>query len=483
MIRRLCSLLLIACSLSPFMLQAGEEIVTEFRPGSPQGREVLAHVPVKVLIAEFIDPQASGLGKSLGYMLWREALTAVHDQRGAGIIYAHTAGDIPLTNLLRQDYHLAAQEIARSQKSRIVMWGAVAEERGKVYIDSYLTLLPELIGESLTLTLESEGRPLPGFTTEISRSRYGFNQVRYPRERLFQRRVITRVDTRLRQRPSREAAVLTSLSAGTALQALDMHADWFQVVLDDGRTGWLNIGQLDIPPRSARIDGKRINVRSGPGQGHAVLRMMNLHGEYPLLDRRFVAGEGVWYRLRFPWGEGWVAASLTRPRFTLPAIQFMAGLQRYQLKNYGEAAAAFGRFVEESGERGSNVNLAAALALRGSSLLMSNVSSREARKAIMRAVALTPYDPLIYNLRMLSTLYAHGLFTTERSAQMVDDLERSLELAPRNPRTQTLLQALVALSRMQEPEYKALRHSFRMEAATRERLEDLRQSYLEAQRP
>ncbi len=478
MIRHLHILLLIIGSLTTFSAQAGEQIVGEFRPGMPQGREVLAHVPVKVLIAEFIDPQATGLGKSLSYMLWREALTAVHDQRGAGIIYAHTAGDTPLVNLLRQDYHLAAQEIARGQKSRIVMWGAVAEERGQVYIDSYLTLLPELIGESLTLSLENEGRPLPGFSTEISRSRYGFTQVRYPRDRLFRRAVIIRTGAKLRQRPSREAPVVNSLPANTALQAVDMHGAWFKVELEDGSKGWLNIDQLDIPPRTTRVHRNGINIRSGPGN-HPVLRNANLRGEYPVLDRRFVPGKGVWYQLQFSWGKGWVAAFLTQPRFTLPAIQFLAGLQRYQLKNYREAAAAFGRFVAESQDQGSNVNLAAALALQGSSLLMRDVGSRKAQEAIMRATALTPYDPLVYNLRMLSALYARGASPGQRSEQMVSDLEQSLELDPRNPRTLTLLKALVALSRMEEPEYRALRHSFWIKDSARERLDALQKRHLD----
>ena len=64
--KRFASLLfLLALVPSSF---AGALIVESFSPGLPQRAEVLAHVPVKGLVAEFINPQGTGLGKSLGYL-------------------------------------------------------------------------------------------------------------------------------------------------------------------------------------------------------------------------------------------------------------------------------------------------------------------------------------------------------------------------------------------------------------------------------
>ena len=450
-------LLLLLGLASLLQAMAGERIVTGFQPGLPQGREVLQQVPVKVLVAEFIDPQSTGLGKSLGYMLWREALTAIQDQRGAGVIYAHTGADRPLADLLRRDYHLAALEIARAQNSRVVLWGAVAEQGGQVYVDSYLTTLPELVGDSLSLTVRLNGRTLPDLSSEVGRSRYGFAQRRYDRKELFRRAVVIRGGTRLRRSPSRSAPVVTRTPATTALQALDMQGSWFRVRRDDGSSAWVEIGGVDLPPRRVRIDRDRINVRSGPGRTR-ILRTLDLHGEFPVLDSRYLPGDGVWYRLRFPWGSGWVAAFLTEPRFTLPAIQFLAGLQRYQLENYEQASLAFRRFIDEAGSTESNVNLAAAHALLGASRLMQDAESRDGRRQIDRAVELTPYDPMVYDLRLLSDLARPGVV----GAGAVDDLDRSLRLDPRNSRTLALLRAVTALSRG-DPQYRPLNHLFRLD--------------------
>jgi len=466
---------LLLCSLFTLRAWGGERIVRDFQPGLPQGGEVLKQVPVKGLVAEFIDPQTTGLGKSLGYLLWREALTAVHDQRGAGIIYAHTTGDEPLTHLLRQDYHLAALEIAQEQKTRMVLWGAVGEEGGMVYIDSYLTLLPALIGESLSLTLKVNGKPLPGLATEIGSSRYSFAPIKRTRQQLFQRALVTRARTRLRQRPATDAPIIKRVSANTPLQAIDMRGSWFEIALTNETSAWVEIGQVDLPPRQVHAQRSRINIRLGPGKDTPALRKVDLNGDYRVLDRRHVPGKGVWYRLQFEWGSGWVAAWLVQPRFTLPAIQFMAGLQRYQLRNYQEAGNAFQRFIGEAVDRESNVNLAAAHALLGASLLMEDARSRAAYKAIEQAVNLTPYDPVVYNLNAVASL------ATQRPAdQMVEIIHHALQLDPRNRRTLNLLDSLSNLAEMKRPEYQPLLHSFRLGSEGRVRLEKLRQTYLKS---
>jgi hypothetical protein len=65
---------------------AGDIVVGSFAPGKAPGVERLAHVEVKGLVAEFFDPGDTGLGKSVAYLLWREILTAISDQAGAGVI-------------------------------------------------------------------------------------------------------------------------------------------------------------------------------------------------------------------------------------------------------------------------------------------------------------------------------------------------------------------------------------------------------------
>lgn len=70
------------------LAHGGAEVMPEFFDERARTPEVLRHVPLKATVAEFLDPGDTGLGKSLGYLLWRETLTAISDQRGAGLIVA-----------------------------------------------------------------------------------------------------------------------------------------------------------------------------------------------------------------------------------------------------------------------------------------------------------------------------------------------------------------------------------------------------------
>ena len=65
-------------------LLAGEQITAEFKDKRAVSPEALRQVPLKSVVAEFLDPGDTGLGKSLSYLLWRETLTAISDQAGAG---------------------------------------------------------------------------------------------------------------------------------------------------------------------------------------------------------------------------------------------------------------------------------------------------------------------------------------------------------------------------------------------------------------
>jgi hypothetical protein len=44
-----------------------------------------------VLIAEFLDPGGTGIGKSLSYLVWRELLTAIGNQTGESVILLNPA--------------------------------------------------------------------------------------------------------------------------------------------------------------------------------------------------------------------------------------------------------------------------------------------------------------------------------------------------------------------------------------------------------
>ena len=176
---RACAVLLVALAGLSVSAQAGE--IIRFEAG-PQARTdvVLANVPVKALVTEFLDPGDSGAGKSVGYLVWREILTAISDQAGAGVILARAPGDQRLTDLLEQAYHDAAVRIAREQSASMVVWGAVNATSDSITVSTYLSLLPEAAGLALKLRLSGIPPLPPGLEAEIARTNFNFPPVTWP---------------------------------------------------------------------------------------------------------------------------------------------------------------------------------------------------------------------------------------------------------------------------------------------------------------
>jgi len=173
-------------------------------------REALPHLENKALVSEFLDPGDSGLGKSLGYLLWRELLTAISDQSGAGVILARLPGERRVVDLLRADYHRGAVAIAAGQRARQLLWGQVLEERGAVFVSAQLTLLPQIMGEALTLKYVSNVTGDAEITVTVPRTRYNLALVHTDRTMLFDRPLVTRTTTRLRAGPTAAMARLMS---------------------------------------------------------------------------------------------------------------------------------------------------------------------------------------------------------------------------------------------------------------------------------
>ena len=205
---------------------------------APEARSdvVLANVPVKALIAEFLDPGNTGLGKSLGYLAWREILTAISDQAGAGVILARAPDARRLTDLLEQAYHEAAVRIAREQKAGMALWGAVNAAGGDVYVSTYLTILPEAAKIQPKLRLVGEP-PLPsGLEAGIERTNFNFPQIETTRTKLFQRAVVTRQEVVLRAAADASSAPVGRAPKAKSLEAVDMEKGWFKVRLADGNS-------------------------------------------------------------------------------------------------------------------------------------------------------------------------------------------------------------------------------------------------------
>jgi hypothetical protein len=437
-----CVMLLSSCMILP--VWAGDIIA--FQHETPRGPQVLQNVGIKSVIAEFLDPADTGIGKSLGYLLWRETLTAVSDQAGAGVILARAPEGQRLTDILAQDYHRAAVEIALYQKSRMALWGAASEEDGKVHLNTYLTLIDEPANAGFSLVLKS---PYGSIEAQIPRTRFNFELVSTTRKALFERNLVTRRSVKLYKEPSTRAQVVGAIAAGAVLNAVDMDGGWFVVKLDAHRRAYIENSEVDVPPSIVDVDRSQFELKERPARRSATVLKTVLDGSYPVQNMRYVATEGLWYQIGVGEKKGWVWAGSVRPRFSLPAVHFLAGIYRFYDRRYKDAAREFSQFLMAPDIEESNVNRAAALQLLGASRLMGRHISQmdpSAYAPFAEAVALTPYDPAAYQLRAIGHLVA-----SRNPGKAVADVAKALWLDEENRGAKKLVSDMLAISQRNTP--------------------------------
>jgi tetratricopeptide (TPR) repeat protein len=429
---------------------AGEQVMAEFKNARAVTPEVLRNVRDKGVVAELLDPGDTGLGKSVSYLLWREVLTAISDQAGAGVIVAEAPPGERLVDLIEQDYHEAALRIAANQQARLALWGAVDAEGDRLFVDTYLSVLTGGRASDLHLRL---GARVPGappdearkiqeaasmFEARLARPRFGLATVEIARAELFERPLIAEGTLLLRERPAADAPVLLRVPPGSVLQAVDMEGGWFKVRLADRRLGYLPAGRqegssglvaLRVPPKWVEANATGVVLRGGPGRDATSLGTRDLRGRFRVLDMRYRTGQGLWYRIALDerGGDRWVAGVVVRPRFSLPAVHLMAGFYRYYAERFPDAAAEFQRFLDTPGVAESPANRAAVQQLLGASLLPDG-QTKPAWQAFTKAIELTPYDPDVYMVRSVACV---GLGRAETA---LDDVTQALELDPRNAR-------------------------------------------------
>ena len=440
---------------APAALLAGETLPS-FQPGKPLPAEVLTHVPVKAVVAEFLDLDEVGLGKEAGFLLWREILSAISDQSGAGVILAFPPGKERLTELLARDYHDAALNIARSQKARMAVWGAVAEDEGKLLLDTYLSLVGDIPREELALRLSYgvPGRPQTdtGFAAKPGRTNFNLPRVVTTRAALFDRALAVQANgAQVRERPN-AGALLATLSAETPLRATDMQADWFRVRLPDGREGWINCRLVRVAPPQVQAR-QPVTLRAAAGAPAAVVGAPAVAGgalptgtRMTVLASRYVESSGMWYQISVGERRGWVPATAVFTRYALPVVHFVAGLYRYQLGRYSEAAREFEQYTLADGVQADPPSLSSAYQLLAASRVMAaaanaSLNREETARDINRALDLaqntTPYDPGVYTMRAVTTL------ATRRSLEAaLPSISRALELDGDNRDARSVLQRM-----------------------------------------
>jgi tetratricopeptide (TPR) repeat protein len=448
---RIAALLAVTALAAAPAVLAGDA-VTAFQPGKLPP-EALPHLQVKAVVAEFLDPDKTELGKEIGYLIWREILTAISDQKGAGVIIAHPPDNQRLVDMIQQNYHQAALQIAESQKARMAVWGSVSELDGRLALDSYLSLVGEVVREELALRMNWAASPDAkpndtGLSARITRTRFNFPRVWRTRDQLFVRPLLVQVDTAIRDRPSKEIGkVLARARANESLQSEGMLGNWFRVRTRGGVAGYVDAWDVYVPPRQVSASGKE-PVLAKPASGAKPIATTAPAAGYPVKASIYVDKVGLWYQIETPAGIGWVRAFRMRTQFSLPVVHFAAGLYRYQLGRYDDAAREFELFTRMDGVREDPASLSTAYQLLGASQLMGVSKARKSvagfdlhDRALKEAISITPYDPGAYALRAVATLAAK-----QSVSAALPDLQKALQYDPSNRDARITLDRLKALS-------------------------------------
>jgi hypothetical protein len=131
-----------------------------------------------------------------------------------------------------------------------------------------------------------------------------------------------------------------------------MSGEWFRVRTRGGVAGYINAWDVYVPPRQVSALGKE-PVRAQPASGAKPIGTTTPAASYPVKASTYIDKVGLWYQIETPAGTGWVRAFQMRTQFSLPVVHFAAGLYRYQLGRYDDAAREFEQFTRMEGVRRS----------------------------------------------------------------------------------------------------------------------------------
>jgi hypothetical protein len=271
----------------------------------------------------------------------------------------------------------------------------------------------------------------------MARTEFQFIAPGTTRQALFERKLLTTRRVPVRAEPKTDAEELLTIDPKSTLQAVDMDGSWFRILLDDARVGYVESSMVHVIPGSIDADAGEVKLRAGPGKHNDVVVTMTEGGTFKVLDMRFIAHSGFWYKVNTGEREAWMPSGHARPHLTFPVVYFLTGLERFSSVRYREAASYLKRFVSATLAEPSKANLSAAHQLMGAARMVGSsvlVLDEKALGPFDKAVELDPEDPTGYLLRCVASL---GIL--RQPERPLDDLRRALELDRPDGRARHLL--------------------------------------------
>jgi tetratricopeptide (TPR) repeat protein len=151
---------------------------------------------------------------------------------------------------------------------------------------------------------------------------------------------------------------------------------------------------------------------------------------------QFIEKSGLWYEVSVGERRGWITAWEVSARYSFPVVHFVAGLYRYQLGRYLDAAREFEQYARADGVEADAASLSSAYQMLAASRMMAasatgelskDATVREVNLALDQAQKTTPYDPGVFTLRAVTTLATRNSLDAA-----LPHLNRALELDSEN---------------------------------------------------
>jgi tetratricopeptide (TPR) repeat protein len=231
------------------------------------------------------------------------------------------------------------------------------------------------------------------------------------------------------------------VNADESLRTDGIEGEWFRVLLPNGKHAYINSMNVYLPPRTVDAGGTRLGTKScAPATHSADTQPAGSVGT--VLAAASFAKVGLCYRIRTSQGEGWVPASLIQRNYSLPIVQFVAGLYRYQLGRYDLAAKEFQNYVQLDSAAQDPPSLSTAYQLLAASQLMGDYPhSAPALSALGSAIRVTPFDASAFSIRALAKLsYQEG-----NVGAILPDLSKALELDPDQADARNMVGLLIGI--------------------------------------
>ncbi|MDX1811875.1 MAG: GW dipeptide domain-containing protein, partial [Gammaproteobacteria bacterium] len=344
---------------------------------------------------------------------------------------------ISATSDNKLDMYEAAEQVAGNAEAGVAVWGNVFQFKGHTYWEPHLSL----VDKPLTFNVQFNTPDKDRIALSIPRTRFAFTLQEVTQQQIKQHNLMTIVETELYKKSSANSQVLSRFTAGSILKTSDNKNTWYKVQTDGSNSGWVKASSVAIVPEKVYLQASEIEVRDNY-DSNSGNKIANPNKPLKVLaSKRY--NNATWLKLAFDDKAQWINAQFIKPKPVLAVTEFLVALQHFQRQDFNNAIQALKRFIQSAdNQQENNVSLSTAYQMLALSYMQQG-NWKNAVETINNALALTKYDPSIYNFRALAELGQQlNLQQNLQLAQVSKDLEYALYLEPEDTLSREIIKVL-----------------------------------------